>query len=156
MKIHIPSYDERDAIGTEIIIHSWDTWNMDHTLALIILPMLKQLKKTKHGSPNVEDSDVPEELRSTNAAPKENTWDTDELWHQRWDYVLDEMIWTFEQMHIEQGWEDQYYGPYIDGPEGGVKDGHFEWVDHEGLKAHQQRMNTGFQLFGKYYQSLWD
>ena len=46
MKIHIPDYEEIEQIGEEIIIHSWDTWNMDYTLAKIILPMLKQLKAT--------------------------------------------------------------------------------------------------------------
>jgi len=46
-------------------IDRWDTWSMDHTLAKIILPMLKQLKDTKHGSAIVDLEDVPEELRGT-------------------------------------------------------------------------------------------
>ena len=46
-------------------IDRWDTWNMDHTLAEIVLPMLKQLKATKHGSALVDLEDVPEELRGT-------------------------------------------------------------------------------------------
>ena len=29
-------------------------------------------------------------------------------------------------------------------------------VDHEGLDAHNKRMENGFRLFGKYYQNLWD
>ena len=49
----------------DIQIDPWDTWNMYNTLADIILPMLKQLKETKHGSPVVELEDVPEELRYT-------------------------------------------------------------------------------------------
>ena len=53
-------------------IDKYDTWSMDHTLAPIILPMLKQLKETKHGSPWTNDEDVPEELRSTSAPPKED------------------------------------------------------------------------------------
>ena len=53
-------------------IDYWDTWSMDHTLGHIALPMLKQLKATKHGSPFVDDEDVPEHLRSTAAPPKEN------------------------------------------------------------------------------------
>ena len=47
---------------TRIKIHNYDTWSMDETLAPIILPMLKQLKETKHGAPAVEFKDVPEEL----------------------------------------------------------------------------------------------
>ena len=35
-------------------IDEYDTWNMDGTLADIILPMLKQIKESKHGSPNVD------------------------------------------------------------------------------------------------------
>ena len=43
----------------EVRIDKYDTWNMDNTLAHIILPMLKQLKETKHGSPLVDDEDLP-------------------------------------------------------------------------------------------------
>ena len=49
----------------KIHIDRWDTWSMDHTLANIILPMLKQLKATKHGAPWVAVADVPKELRHT-------------------------------------------------------------------------------------------
>ena len=42
-----------------------DTWSMDHTLAYIILPMLKQLRATKHGSPYIEPEDIPEHMRLT-------------------------------------------------------------------------------------------
>ena len=62
----------------EIRIDRQDTWNMAETLADIILPMLKQLKETKHGAPFVDDEDVPEELKSTSAPTKENDWDTDD------------------------------------------------------------------------------
>ena len=82
-------------------IDYWDTWSMDHTLSYIIVPMLKQLKATKHGAPYVDDEDVPERLRSTNAKPKENDWDTDEFHFDRFDWVLDEMIWAFEQKTID-------------------------------------------------------
>jgi hypothetical protein len=58
----------------KVRIDSYDTWSMDHTLAHIILPMLKQLQASKHGAPNVNDRDVPAELRSTAAPPKENEY----------------------------------------------------------------------------------
>ena len=38
-------------------IDHWDTWSMDHTLSYIILPMLKQLRNTKHGYPVVDEDD---------------------------------------------------------------------------------------------------
>ncbi len=136
-------------------IDKYDTWSMDHTLADIILPMLKQLKATKHGSPKVDDEDVPFELRSYTAWPVE-IWETDDHWHKRWEYVLDEMIWAFEQKvngddessYFDHGenwdtkpWDKDYEPPKID------------W---EGLKAHQARRANGFRLFGKYYEGLWD
>ena len=139
----------------KVRIDKWDTWSMDHTLAHIVLPMLVQLKATKHGAPWVDDEDVPEELRSTSAPPKENEYDTDDFHFKRWDWVLDEMIWAFEQK-CRDHWEDDYYGDYVEDQKNGSMAGSFEWVDHEGQKAHQARMSNGFRLFGKYYENLWD
>ena len=127
---------------------------MDHTLALIIHPMLVQLKDTIHGAPCVDDLDVPEELRSTNAPPKENDYDTDDYWFDRWDWALDEMIWSFHQK-VKDNWKDEYYGPYIEN-EDENEFGKFEWIDDVGIEAHQKRMSNGFRLFGKYYENLWD
>ena len=56
-------YDRRTAQRLNVHIDRWDTWSMDHTLAHIVLPMLVQLKRTKHGAPNVDNADVPKELR---------------------------------------------------------------------------------------------
>jgi hypothetical protein len=130
---------DRRTQKVKVKIDRWDTWSMDHTLAPIILPMLVQLKETKHGSPWVDDEDVPGELRSTNAPPKENDWDTDDFHHLRWDWVLDEMIWAFEQK-CRDDWMDDY---------------DYSW-DSEEAKAHQERMSNGFRLFGKYFENLWD
>lgn len=146
--------DERNGQKIEVRIDRWDSWSMDHTLAHIVVPMLKQLKETKHGSPMVDDEDVPEEYRSTNAPPKENEWDIDAYHHYRWDWVLYEMIWAFEQK-CRDHWEEDYYGPYIEGEDGKLLSGRFEWTDDEGRKKHQERMSNGFRLFGKYYEALW-
>jgi len=71
---------------------------MDRTLALIVHPMLKQLNKSKHGAPFTDDEDVPENLRSTNAKPKKNEWDTDSNHFKRWDWIMKEMIWVFGEL----------------------------------------------------------
>lgn len=115
-------------------IDKYDTWNMDNTLALIILPMLKQLQKDKHGAPYVDDEDVPEAIRSTAEAPKENEWDTDVYHFHRWEWVLSEMIWAFEQI---------------------IKDDDYK-LDKEDYKKYNDRINNGTRLFGKYYRGLWD
>lgn len=149
--------DKRPGQKIRVRIDNYDTWSMDHTLAHIILPMLQQLQATKHGSPWVDDEDVPEELRSTNAPPKENDYDTDDFHHLRWNWVLDEMIWSFEQK-VRDDWEGDYY-KYEDDPtntEGLGLGFKLVWEDREGRKKHQERMSNGFKLFGKYYEALWD
>ena len=162
MKVLIGRYPS--AAGKErkvnIRIDKWDTWNMDHTLALIVHPMLVQLKATKHGAASmVDDEDVPQELRSTSAPPVENAWDTDDNLFKRWDWVMDEMIWAFSEQISEDG--DSIFFDYSD-----VEDNDAEaWdperykkikIDRDGLKAYQNRKQNAFRLFGKYYQNLWD
>jgi hypothetical protein len=128
---------------------------MDHTLALIVLPMLKQLKETKHSAPSVDDKDVPKELKSTSAPPQENEWDTDDNYFKRWDYVLDEMIWAFEQK-CHDDWESDYY-KFEEGAGDGFPFGYkLVLEDEKGRKAHQKRISNGLKLFGKYYEGLWD
>lgn len=139
-----------------IKIDHWDTWSMDHTLSLLIVPMLKQLHKEKHGGPLVDDKDVPEELKSTSAPPKENDWDIDDNHFKRWDWVMEEMIWTFEQLC---DWDNDKaffdYGPKVENEsfENSIKR---IKVDHDGLNSHNNRIQNGLRLFGKYYRSLWD
>jgi hypothetical protein len=147
-----------------IRIDRYDTWSMDHTLADIILPMLKQLNATKHGAPHVDDADVPEYLRSHMAQPKEHEWDTDSLWHMRWDWVLAEMIWAFEQKV-----QDDAEGQFFD--HSAYKNDNVpikEWLadinnraskvkyDEAGHQVWLARKTNGFRLFGKYLEALWE
>ena len=138
-------------------IDRWDTWSMDYTLSFIVVPMLKQLKETKHGAPFVDDEDVPEELKSTSAPPKENDWDTDENHFKRWDWALNEMIWAFEQ-NLDNNSEEKFFdhAEWDEKEKDFGKNLHKIKIDQPGLKAHQDRKANGFRLFGKYYQGLWD
>lgn len=149
-----------------IRIDRYDTWSMDHTLSDIILPMLRQLQATKHGAPFVDDEDVPEgmNLRSTEAEPKENEWDTDSNHFKRWDWVLDEMIWTFEQKVADDA-ESQFFDHSA---YDGSRLGYREWLndvtnnvsktkyDEVGHRAWCARKANGLRLFGKYFEALWD
>jgi hypothetical protein len=145
-------------------IDYYDTWNMDSTLSKIIYPMLVQLNEKKHGSPFTNDEDVPEELKSTSAPAKENEWDTDGNHFKRWDWIMGEMIWAFQQKNID--WEEQYRTGEMDvvwvkDPTDGSSEmtrGPLDTYkcDYEGMKVHQARIDNGLRLFGTYYQSLWD
>lgn len=148
----------------KVRIDPWDSWSADYTLALIILPLLKQLHKTKQGAPLVDDGDVPDHLKSTNAEPKENDWDTDSNHFLRWDWVLQEMIWAFQQK-LDDSWEDQFEtgtndlhwkqlpGGMTEMIPGPLHTKHYDWPAR---KQYEQRIQRGFLLFGKYYQNLWD
>ena len=167
-------WDKIDRKIDYVKIDRWDTWSMDSTLSHIILPMLKQLQSEKHGAPFVDDEDVPDELKSTSAPPKENEYDTDANHFKRWDYVLNEMIFAFEHK-VDDSWEDAYRSGEHDilwvpvdkdgneVPKGEhkfyqMKDGpnHTYKCDYDGMKKVEDRMQNGFRLFGKYYQGLWD
>jgi hypothetical protein len=165
MKIFIGPYPEdytQDRVE-EIEIHDYDTWSMDYTLALIILPMLRQLQASKHGSPYVDPDDVPIELKPTDTPCDDNYW-VDNTHHKRWDYVLNEMIFAFENK-VADNWEDQFWEGEFDHQWVDAEDGMQEMVegpnhtarcDWEARAEYQKRITNGFRLFGKYYENLWD
>ena len=157
-----------------IKIDNYDVWSMDHTLGMIALPMLKRLQECKHGAPFVDDEDVPEELKSTSAPPKKNEWDTDDNHFKRWDWIISEMIFAFEH-RLDDSWQDEFRQGEIDmiwvpvdkdGNEVDRKDAKLFQMrdgpnntykcDYEGIQKVEERIQNGFRLFGKYYQSLWD
>lgn len=127
----------------KVRIDPWDTYSMDTTLAYIILPMLIQMKETKHGAPIVDLKDVPEELHPPEGFVPENPWEYDENYFKRWDWVLTEMIYAFEAT-VKEGDDDYSSVAYWD------KEG------QEAEELHYKRQKQGFELFGKYYRSLWD
>lgn len=144
---------EKQERKVKIKIHPYDTWNMDSTLALIIVPMLKQLKESKHGIGNIDPSDCPPELKGNFNPEDHETWYSPE----RWNWFMDELIWTFTQFDPELDEEGKYFDHSgVDSSKGpseaimGIK------VDSEGLKAYNDRIDNGLRLFGKYYRALWD
>ena len=148
----------------KIRIDPWDTWAMHSNLSLIILPMLKQLRDTKHGCPFTDDVDVPKHLRSTAAPKTKNEFDTDDNHEARWDWILNEMIYAFE-CDCDGRWEDKYFTGETDLRFVKCEDGfsqmvhgpnHTRKLDKKGYMKEYKRIQNGFKLFGKYYQNLWD
>lgn len=154
----------------KVHIDKYDVWGLDETLAFVIVPALQLLKKQKQGAPFVDDEDVPEHLRSTAAAPKENEWDTDSLHFDRWNWVMDEMIWAFEQ-HTYDDLDQFHYNldnleiKFSTKTENGLskleigskdpsKPPHY--FDNGAYAIHQARKANGRRLFAKYYDGLWD
>lgn len=185
MKVFMAPFSKNPTRDRKISVRidKYDTWSMDHSLAYIILPMLNQLKATKHGAPNTDDKDVPKRLRSTSAPRKAHKYDTDKNHFKRWNWILDEMIWTFDQYNKD--WERQFHTgksdtlwqavdknnkrigkpkklqdrTKLEGVFGyimvkGPKDTHK--FNKKGYEKHWNRMQNGLRLFGTYYTGLWD
>ena len=156
MKVFIGPYQNDGSPRQEdVMLDKFDTWNADHTIAVVVAPLLKQLKLDKQGGPSVADEDVPEELRRTSAPTPESAWDTDDNWHKRWDWVLDEMIWAMSE-HVDGTGDDKFWDhSEVDEKLGALDQLSNIKCDYEGLEAYEKRKQQGFVLFGKYFQGLW-
>lgn len=162
MKVKIGDYKDEGERDISVKIDKWDTWSMDHTLALIVHPMLIQLRDTTNGSPFIVFEDRPEHLIGT--VPVRERGEIDEFHHDAWQWALTEMIHAFDSK-INEDWQEQFHSGEVDRVFIEREDGLVEWahgpkhtfeVDWEGIKAYQARISNGFRLFGKYYEGLWD
>jgi hypothetical protein len=177
MKIKIGKFPKYGTQKVDIQIDPWDTWNMDHTIAQIIYPMLIQLKNTKHGLPS-EFVDVGGADYEAQGSFEFYTETPDEAWNdgsKRWDDVLDKMIWSFGQLAYED-YDDKYHhgkGDYdwvktdktYPNPITGKVEETYQmvdknpdehWYDYIGHQKHEERIQEGLDLFGKYFRNLWD
>jgi len=171
MKVNIGRYPKNgNKRKIDVHIDNYDTYSADHTLALIILPVLMQLKQEKHG--------VPGEFAEVGGADYEQQMSFDfyqETYNEcfdesckKWDEILDHMIWAFMEI-VKDDYEDKYR--HGDPDFNLVKDqvhptyGQLYrmannnpdyWVDYDGLRLHEERIQQGIDLFAKYFRNLWD
>ena len=160
----INKYLDKNERKIKIHIDDYDVWGADHTIALVVHPILLKLKSKKHGSTSVSLEDVPEHLHPTE--PLENAWDIDDKHHERWAWVLDEMIWAFEQCTKDDKGDEQFWSGDVDFKFDKEEDSelyrmvhgpnHTFKVDEVARKAHYARIDNGLRLFAKYYFALWD
>jgi hypothetical protein len=161
----------------DIRIDHYDTWNCDSTLAHIIYPMLLQLRDTKHGIPNefVEVGGSDYDVQDSFDFYKETHNDSFDEGCNRWDEVLNKMIWSFEQL-TKVDYTEQYHHGKLENewveldetwpdPVTGKLEKLYKitelnpgerWTDHAGLALHEERIQEGLNLFGKHFRSLWD
>jgi hypothetical protein len=130
-------FDNKKKRKVKIHIDPYDTWSMDHTLALIIHPLLVQLKEKNHGYFSVDEEDTPieagvkDEYGSDSKAEERYNWVMDELnllipnvtlissiqkkmvgtWKQVTNIMIVlEMDYVFLANTIEDSGTDEYYG----------------------------------------------
>jgi hypothetical protein len=131
MKVNIGKYHKNDSPRTiKVQIDPWDTVSADYTLALVILPVLKQHKENPHGSSFVDNEDVPNHT----PIPEGQEFERSDEWSARWGYVMDEMILAFERI-VNDDWSAD--------------------VPSENWVKEEERIDNGLRLFGKYFRRLW-
>ena len=179
MKINIGKYPKNSKTRRKIDIQidPYDTWGLDHTLALIIYPALLQLKATKQGVPN-EFAEVGGEHHGTQESFDFYQESYDDAWKaglEKWDETLDKMIWSFEQL-LKGDYDEQYHhgeaeydwvktNKQYPNPVTGILEATYQmvdknpdehWYDTVGHMKHNERIQEGLELFGKYFRSMWD
>jgi hypothetical protein len=131
--------DSKKQRKIQVRIDPWDTWSMDHTLALIIHPMLVQLKQMNHGYFSSDPEDAP----SIGQGDVTDYGGNDTRALDRYNWIMDEMIWTFDELKSDRDHELFY----------NEETGEYNF---EGQKEHDERIRNGLRLFGKYFRALWD
>ena len=126
MKVNIGRYKKNSSARTEKVqIDKWDTWSLDHTLALIIHPALVQIKEQNTGHPcGIAPASEP----PTDETPCGNCG-----CEKEWNGILDKMIWSFKQ----------------------VLDDDILSFSPEEYHEYNKKVQEGLELFGKYYRNLW-
>jgi hypothetical protein len=155
MKAHIGRYPKNPKLDRKIKIEiePHDAWNVDDTISLIAIPLLKKYRENLHGCPGIL---CPEIL------DKDGKYvDSDhEAGMEAWKLILDKMIWAHEQV-IDEKFEEFYIF------KGDVT---FEKIPDEDLfemqstsvinwdakAAYHDRVQEGLNLFAQFYLNLWD
>lgn len=132
----------------EVEVHSWDLQNIDHTIAIVVLPLLKYLRKNAQSAPEVDLEDVPPGLRSVKIIKKNNI-EINKNYFGRWKYVLDEMIWAFQQISSRKCYSMKY--AMSSSPPLRIVSSNI-FLNKQKMK----RTRNGLRLFSKYYMDLWE
>lgn len=156
MKVNIGPYsDDNSDREISVEIDKFDTWNLDHTLALIISKALKQYKENDINSIPGSFFEQSTAYSFTQMAFKFYEDDNELVEKEaskQWVEIVDKMIFSFEQAINEEGMygEGQFYS--IDPHNLKVK----VKVNYVELDEHNAKIQEGFDLFAKYYRNLWD
>lgn len=161
MKAYIGPYQDHADLPQiiNIEIDPWDSWSAYTTIAKIAAPVVKQLMQSSHGFANVKAEDVPLELQKHNpydffgSFTEEQTLEMQE----RWNYVTGEILWALEEIAADKPGLEAFYDST------NVKEGmnvkemmQVLNIKHDQIDAYENRIQRSCELFGKYFQSLWD
>ena len=78
------------------------------------------------------------------------------LFRSRYEWFLNELIWAFSQHKRDDEMSEFYDHTESNKCEDLMESIKLLKVDDAGLAAHEARKQHAFNLFGKYFQTLWD
>ena len=136
MKVDLGPYKSNgDRRKIKVHVDRYDTVSLDHTLALIILPCLIQLKTTQQGMPVIKEVDIDPNQESFDFGD-----DLESMQYEKntkiWNEIMDKMIWSFQQLTVDY--------------KNGVN------IKSDARPLYEERLQEGLTLFGTYYLALWD
>lgn len=111
-----------DTQTVDVQVEDWDTWNVDITLSHIIVPLLRKYKERNHGYPSTLDK-------------------------EKWDNMLDSMIYSFEFKIANTDVLDVCLDSCVNN--------HSSDECKECMENTQAKVSQGFLLFGMYFEHLW-
>lgn len=146
--------DSKKQRKIKIKIDRYDLWDLEHTLALIILPALMEFRNSKrYGIP-----------MATDLAFIPISDDAEDAQMAAWNEILDKMIWSFQQIVNEETIEDDFWiqKPDFEGCNTGsefierINRGSGGKYDFEARKKYDEKVQEGLDLFSKHFRNLWD
>lgn len=111
-----------------------ETWGLYMVIAQFILPRLKRFKKLNNGVPMSLFFDKEDKIHGDDV-------DWQDRAAKEWDSILDEMIWSFEQIVDDSD------------PEKLENETNEEYVDR--CRMWNNNVQHGLELFAKYFLGLW-
>ena len=161
MKGHIGPYRRNRKISVKI--HEYDCWGLATTLAMVIHPALVEFQKQEKngcspifmGAPDLNEHD------HSDKAIK--------IGQEKFKEILDKMIWSFNQLSLDEEFDESprcpspiRVDPDVKQANGCIRMGDRYYQDgalekwRKEIKAYDDRIQEGIDLFAKYYQYLWD
>jgi len=161
MKVNLGNPNRKNH-ANKIQIDDWDTWSLDVTLASIAVPALKKFKVSRKRVPGVpmaffkEGAEVDENGNHTDKALKEA--------EKAYIDAIDQMIWSLTEVANGNKGENKFFkivrrkvkGKTTVGSNGKHSADTYNFdFDKKGLEEYRKRVQTGLELFGKHFTTLW-
>lgn len=158
MKVRIGNYRKEGSKAPRIErveIHPWDTYSAYHTLALIIYPMLVGYRKDVDEK-GVVPSDFFQAVDVSDKTEEEAKALHDKMYAEaleKWLFVLDKMIWAFNEIRNDYEGEEAFFSIDETKAEDDLQNRYD--LDQNGLNDYYEKIDEGLHLFARHYRSLW-